>query len=168
MKKLCMILIPLCFCSSAQAESFNFEPVYVGGGISSNQLDGFDNATGYQLFAGYDFDYKLGLFTTSIEAGYMDSGDFDLDLNAPGFTFSPPSDNATGAWVSANIAYPVNETFELLGRAGYDFGDDDGALLGLGVEYQASKKIGIRAEYITRSEIDSLQVNIVYYPQWTK
>jgi len=168
MKKFGLILAPLCFCSLSHAEGFNFEPLYIGGGISSNRLDGFDNATGYQLFAGYNFEYMLGPVTTSVEAGYMDSGDFDLDLTTPGFTFSPPSDNATGAWLSANFGFPVNESFELLGRIGYDFGNDDGALLGVGVEYQASKKMGIRGEYITRREINSLQVNFVYYPRWLK
>jgi hypothetical protein len=168
MKTSWLILAPLCFGSLAHAEGFNYEPLYIGGGLSSNRLDGFDNATGYQLFAGYNLDYMLGPVTTAVEAGYMDSGDFDLSLPTPGFAFSPPSDNATGGWVSANFGFAVNERFECLGRVGFDFGDDDGALLGVGVEYKPAKQFGIRGEYIARREINSLQVNVVYYPGWSK
>ena len=168
MKKSWVLLVPLCFCGLARAGDFNYDPFYIGGGLSSNSLDGFEDATGYQLFAGYNLDYMLGPVTTAVEAGYMDSGDFDLSLSAPGFSFSPPSVEAKGAWASVNLAYPINESFELLGRVGYDFGDDDGALLGIGIEYLPTTQFGIRGEYISRQVTESLQINVVYYPRWLK
>lgn len=70
------------------------------------------------------------------------------------------------AWASANLAYPVNESFELLGRVGYDFGDDNGALPGTGIEYSPLSQLGIRGEYVSRRETESLQINVVYYPHW--
>jgi hypothetical protein len=161
-----LILLPLCFCSITYAEGFNVNKLYIGGGASSNRLDGCDNATGYQLFAGYDMDLLLGPVTTAIEMGYMDSGDFDLELNVPGFNFSPPSVDAKGLWSSANFAYPVTETFEFLARIGYDFGDDDGVLFGFGAAFSVIQQLAIRGEYISRQETDSLQINLVYSPDW--
>jgi hypothetical protein len=53
---------------------------------------------------------------------------------------------------------------ELLGRAGYDFGDDDGFLFGIGGGYIVNKNLKLRLEYVWRDNVDSLQFNVVFYP----
>ncbi|MDH5426259.1 MAG: porin family protein [Gammaproteobacteria bacterium] len=159
MKKTALLLLMMSYHGAAQAESFDFSQFYIATGLSVNKLDGFDNANGYQLLIGYDLQYSVGAASTSIEAGYMDSGDFDLTLAG---LSSPPSTKAKGGWVSANISYPLDDHFKLLARGGYDFGNDEGALLGTGVEYHLSEPFNIRAEFISRDETDSFQINLTY------
>lgn len=166
MSRLWLLIVVSCFYGLTHAEVFDVNNLYIGAGISSNRLDGFDNATGYQLFAGYDLDVPLGPLTTAIEVGYMDSGDFDLQLNVPGISISPPSVDAKGAWASANVAYPFTEAFSILARIGYDLGDDDGVLFGAGAAFSIIPQLAIRGEYVSRRETDSLQVNLVYSPRW--
>ena len=56
---------------------------------------------------------------------------------------------------------PVGEKINLLARAGLDFGDDDGLMIGGGIGLPAGNKMDIRFEYVVRDNIDSLQANIV-------
>ena len=150
-------------CNFANAETLQFTDVYYGAGLSSNEADNFDDAAGYQIFSGYDFGYKLGPFSTAIEAGYMNSGDFDYSRNT---SFGPIqfSTEAKGVWASGHVAYAFAGAFNALGRVGYDFGDDDGVLFGAGVDYRLSNRFALRAEYIARDTINSLQFNVVYFP----
>ena len=161
MKKTGLFLILVLGCSGVvQADGIDLSRLYIGTGLSVNKLDGFDNATGYQVYAGYDLNYPIGAVTTSIEVGYMDSGEFDLILS--GLPLPPPSTQAKGSWISANLSYPINDAFNLLVRGGYDFGNDDGLLLGTGVEYNMSEQYRIRGEFVSRDEIDSFQINLAY------
>lgn len=163
MKKLAIILTAV-FCLPAQAGSFDINNLYAGGGIGFNSIDGADDATGFQAFAGYNFYEDKGPVTVSAEAGFMDSGDFDFTVNIPGVPSVTTSTDASGLWVSATALYSINESFSALGRLGYDFGDDDGALLGIGVEYDFKQQpFGLRGEYVMRDNIDSLQINFVYF-----
>jgi hypothetical protein len=145
----------------ANAADFKFSDIYYGAGVSSNETDYFDDANGYQIFAGYEFDFELGPFITAVEAGYMDSGDFELNVNTTAGNVQLTTE-AKGAWVSGHVAYKFTDAFGVLGRVGYDFGDDDGVLYGPGLEYHLAKSFALRAEYIVRDVTNSLQLNLVY------
>lgn len=161
-----LLLLVACFTGSAGAQGFDTSRLYVGGGLSVNQLDGFEDATGYQLLVGYDLDYRLGSISSYVEMGYMDSGEFDLQLGFPGSVTASVSTEAQGIWVTGNVVYPLNPSIDLMARAGYDGGDDDGMLLGVGLAYGLAEKYVIRAEYVVRDETESLQLNLLYFPGW--
>lgn len=132
--------------------------LYAGGGLSSNSADGLNgNATGFQFFLGYDLKgVKLGKANVAVEAGYMDSGDFDGCY----FNFGCGSDSATGLWATGVVLVPVANQLDFIGRLGLDFGDDDGLMFGVGLGYAVDKTIQLRGEYVIREDIDSLQANI--------
>jgi len=46
--------------------------------------------------------------------------------------------------------YMVAPQWELLGRLGYDFGDDDGVMVGIGGGYILNKNLKLRLEYVMR------------------
>jgi opacity protein-like surface antigen len=145
----------------AVAQEFKQDNAYVGAGIGLNSVDvsGADDAIGFQIFAGYRLDMvNVDPVKLAVEIGYMDSGDFEVDT--PFGTFE---DNASGIWLTAVAAYPLNQELNLLGRLGLDFGDDDGPMLGVGIGYTASRQIEVRGEYVIRDDIDSLQANVVYH-----
>jgi opacity protein-like surface antigen len=131
---------------------------YVGGGVSSNRLGGFDNATGFQLFAGYEFtNLRTGAAAIMGEFGYFRSGDFERRQLDP---LLPDKVSADGLWASAVMTYPLADRFLLLGRIGLDFGDDDGLLLGAGIAYRFNPTLDLRGEYVARPDVNSLQANI--------
>ncbi|HEX5513307.1 MAG TPA: outer membrane beta-barrel protein [Gammaproteobacteria bacterium] len=144
---------------SALAQGFNQDNLYAGAGISLNSLSGFDDAVGFQIFGGYKLDtLNLDPVKLAVEVGYMDSGDFEAN-----YWFGKVEANVSGVWASAVASYPLTPELNLLGRLGLDFGDDDGLLLGAGVGYTVSKEIELRAEYVIRDNVDSLQANFVYH-----
>lgn len=151
----------ICLPGIANAADFKFSDIYYGAGVSLNETDYFDDATGYQIFAGYEFDFKLGPFITALEAGYMESGEFELNVNTTAGNVQLTTE-AKGPWVSGHVTYQFTDAFGVLGRLGYDFGDDDGALYGLGLEYHLAKSFALRTEYIVRDVTNSLQLNLVY------
>jgi hypothetical protein len=163
MKKIILSIcfFTLWFSGTAWADGFGFSDVYYGAGVSSNETEIFDDATGYQVFAGYEFDRKLGPLTMGVEAGYMDSGEFERTYNTNRGEVRLATE-AKGGWVSGHLAHAFTDAFGVIGRAGYDFGDDDGALLGVGGEYRFLDGFALRAEYIARDVTDSLQLNLVY------
>jgi hypothetical protein len=131
---------------------------YVGGGVSSNRLGGFDNATGFQLFAGYEFtNLRTGAAAIMGEFGYFRSGDFDRRQLDP---LLPDDISADGIWASGVLTYPLADRFLVLGRIGVDFGDDDGLLLGGGIAYRFNPTLDLRGEYVARPDVNSLQANI--------
>lgn len=148
---------------TARAGDFTLTDIYYGAGISSNETDGFEDATGYQVFAGYDFGEIFGPLSTVVEIGYMDSGEFEHQLSTASGDARLITE-AKGPWASGHLAYAFTDAIEVLGRAGYDFGDDDGALLGAGIGYHISKRFTLRLEYVARDVTDSLQLNMVYRP----
>lgn len=144
------------------AEGLQQENLYLGGGININSLSGFDDATGFQFFAGYDLDMvDLGPFSMAVEAGFFDSGSFDQTYVFNGQSYTVSGD-VSGLWANAVFSYPFNPRANLIGRAGLDFGDDDGPMLGFGVGYSMMKGFDVRGEYVIRDNVDSLQANIVY------
>lgn len=122
----------------------------IGGGVSSNSLNGISgNELGFQFFGAYNLN-QINLMDgvlSSVEAGYMDYG-FNTESG--------------GVWGSYVIDGNISGKFRWLARLGYDFGDDNGLLLGGGVGFVMNKKMGLRLEYVVRDNLDSLQFNFIY------
>jgi hypothetical protein len=161
MKKIAlgMALLASAGIAQAQGQGFNEANLYFGGGLSSNDLDGFGgNATGFQIFAGYDLDMvDLGAVKSAVEVGYMDSGEWEECT--PFFCVKA---DATGLWANYVASYDFSPNLSGIGRLGLDFGDDDGLMFGVGVGFKVAPQIDIRGEYVIRDHIDSLQANLVY------
>ena len=158
MKKLSILAASVLFAFNVQAEGFDAKQIFFGAGISNNDVGFADDATGFQIFAGMPIPVNMGKAKLSGEVGYMDSGDFEQTLPFGGGIVS---DDAKGIWANAVVEVPVGKSINLLGRAGLDFGDDDGLMIGGGIGIPVSNKIDIRVEYVIRDNIDSLQANIV-------
>jgi opacity protein-like surface antigen len=164
MKKLSLVFIILLYVFNAHAEEsskivIDTKNFYFGGGLGLNSLSGIeiDDGLGYQLFAGYVLPVNMSEAALSVEVGYMDSGNVDVNRRGRG-----SDEKAKGVWSTAVISFPLKDRFSVLARAGLDFGDDDGFMFGGGVGYQANKKIELRAEYVVRDNIDSLQFNALW------
>ena len=143
---------------TVQAEGMKLDAkrFYAGGGLNFNSLPGVGSSRGFQFIGGYEFAFKLNEdITTSLELGYMDSGNFDR-LNTAG-----DADEASGLWVAAVESVPLGNKTDMLVRFGYDFGDDDGFLLGTGLQYKFDTKLALRMEYVTREHVNGLQVNVL-------
>ncbi len=136
------------------AEGIDAKRLYLGGGFGFNSLPGVGSARGFQFFGGYDFDFKLNDdISTALEIGYMDSGDFDR------YKTSGSIGDVIGVWAAVVESVPLTSKVDLLGRFGYDFGDDDGLLLGAGLQYKFDTKVAMRMEYVAREHVNGLQVN---------
>ena len=150
MKKVIWLLVMLVVSSNVNAETFNSKKLYVGAGIALNQ-----GATGFQVLGGYNFDFRINEdISSAIELGYMDSGDFD-GLNGGG-----KADGAKGLWVSMVERVPLTRRANMMARLGFDFGDDDGLLLGAGLEYKFDTRVSLAMEYVAREHIGGLQANV--------
>ena len=156
MRKLSLLFISMLFVFNVQAEGLDANKLYVGGGLGYNDI-GYDEALGFQLFAGLPIPVKMGNARLLGEVGYMDSGNFDRTVGG----FGTASSKAKGIWANAVVEIPAGEKINLLARAGLDFGDDDGLMIGGGVGIPAGNKMDIRFEYVVRDHIDSLQANLV-------
>lgn len=163
MKSIISLLVLGLSANLASANQFDASQVYFGGGLSLNSLSGYDDAIGYQAFGGYPLDVDLGGGKLSVEVGYMNSGDFETTFDFFGTPVTVETD-ASGIWGTAVGEWEINDGLNLLGRIGMDFGDDDGLMLGGGVSYNMSNNLDLRGEYVIRDNIDSLQINVVYYP----
>jgi hypothetical protein len=153
-------LVAIVFSSTAAAQKFDQRKLFFGAGLSSNSVDGADNnPIGFQFFGGYNFGELAPKFQMDAEVGYMDSGKFKT--SAFGFT---AESSAKGLWATAVPRYMITPQIELIGRLGYDFGDDDGLMVGVGGGYIVNKNLKLRVEYVIRDNIDSLQFNVVFYP----
>ena len=143
--------------SVAAAQGFDNRRLYFGGGLAQNSVSNYDNATGFQVFGGYNFPALARNFYVDAEAGYMDTGNFKR-------TAPTVENKAKGVWGSGVARYMVAPQVELLGRLGYDFGDDDGVMFGIGAGYIVNKNLKLRGELVFRDTVDSLQFNVVFYP----
>lgn len=152
--------LSLALAGPAAADGF-----YAGGGASVNELtsdgsDGFDSATGFQAFAGYDFGSVFGtdLLGLRLEGGYFSSGDFDNDT-ALGTVTQPA---AEGIWAAGVLDVNLTDSFSVFGRAGFDGGDDDGPLAGVGAALDIGSSLRLSGELVSRENIDSVQFNVSY------
>ena len=143
--------------AEAQSQGVDAEQFYVGGGLGFNSLPGAGSATGFQLIGGYEFKTKLNDdITSTLEIGYMDTGNFDHINNTSN------NNDVSGAWVAMLESVPLSRKADMLARLGYDFGDDDGLLLGTGLQYKFTTKIAMRMEYVARQHVTSLQANVLF------
>jgi opacity protein-like surface antigen len=154
MKKIIPLLGLLLLVTQVNAADVSTRQIYFGAGIGFNSVDDnyYNNsdAVGLQLFAGLPLETKLSSADLAVELGYMDTGDFDR------------GGSADGVWTTLVASLPMNNDLKLLGRLGYDFGDDDGLMVGAGVGIPLSNGMDIRVEYVIRDHIDSFQINLVY------
>ncbi len=157
MKKIIFILTLMFLVSSANAEGVvNAKRIYVGGGLGFNSLPGYGSARGFQFIGGYDFEFKLNEdISSALEIGYMSSGDFD---QYKGFS---SNENVKGLWAAMLESVPLSSKTDMLVRLGYDFGDDDGFLMGTGMQYKFDTKLSFRMEYVARQNVNSLQANVL-------
>ena len=154
-----VVLLATSFASVAEAQGFDQRRLFFGAGLSSNSISGADNATGFQFFGGYNFGEFAPKFQVDAEVGYMDSGKFKKDVFG-----QTVHDSAKGLWATGVARYMVAPQVELIARLGYDFGDDDGLMAGIGAGYIVNPHLKLRAEYVVRDNIDSIQYNLVFYP----
>lgn len=161
MKKLIPLLGLLLVATQTNAADLNTKQIYFGAGVGFNSIDNNNNfnsnfnnndsdAVGFQLFAGLPLTVDMGSAALAVEVGYMDTGSFDN------------GGSANGIWSTAVASLPLNNSLKLLGRLGYDFGDDDGLMAGAGVGFALASKVDMRIEYVVRDHIDSLQANLVF------
>jgi hypothetical protein len=159
MRKIIILLALLSFVSSVNAESeavVDAKRIYVGGGFGFNSLPGVGSARGFQFFGGYDFNFKINEdISTALEIGYTDSGDFDQ------FNGLNSNLNAKGLWAAAVESVPLSSKTDMLVRLGFDFGDDDGVLLGAGMQYKFNTKLAFRMEYVARQNINGLHADLL-------
>ena len=157
MRKIIFLLALMSLVSNVNAEgAVDAERIYVGGGLGFNSLPGFGSARGFQFIAGYDFKFKINEdISTALELGYMDTGDFDQYKGANS------NEDVKGLWFAAVESVPLSRKTDMLVRLGYDFGDDDGFLLGTGMQYKFNTKLALRMEYVARQNVNSLQANVL-------
>ena len=140
----------------AQAEGLDTKRIYFGGGLGFNSLPGVGSSRGFQFFGGYDLKLILNEdISSALEIGYTDSGKFEQ------FTAAPKTDAAKGIWLSMVESVSLSNKADMLARLGYDFGDDDGLLLGAGMQYKFDTKVAMRMEYVTREHVNGFQVNVL-------
>jgi hypothetical protein len=140
-----------------QAEELSADRLYLGGGFNFNDVSSRGSATGFQFFGGYEFKFKWNEdISTALEVGYMDSGNFDHYKARNG------NKDAKGVWAAVLESVPLSNKTDMLVRLGYDFGNDDGVLLGTGLQYKFDTKLAFRMEYVARQHVNSLQANLLY------
>ncbi len=151
------MLVLMSLAASVNAEGvLDAKRVYVGGGLGFNSLPGYGSARGFQFIGGYSFSAKLNEdISSALEFGYMDSGNFDQ------YKGSSSNERVKGLWASMVESVPLSSKTDMLARLGYDFGDDDGFLLGTGLQYKFNTKLAFRMEYVARQNMNSLQANVL-------
>ena len=134
---------------------------YLGGGVGFNTASG-GNGNGIQILGGYQFDFKLnGDISTALELGYMDSGTFSAKNFATDRS-GKINDEAKGVWLNVVETFPIGNRVEGLARLGFDFGDDDGLMVGAGMGYNFNRNWLLRSEYVIRDHINSFQFNLLF------
>ena len=154
--------------NSYAAEIFNTDAVYAGGGLSVNSLSDSDFSRGYQVFAGLPLNVEFANVKSAVEVGYMDSGDISTCtdhqiVNGIVIPSTCVKENVAGVWLNYVATMQLTDSFKGIARAGLDFGDDDGVMVGVGAEYGVTDKIDLRGEYVSRDTLDSVQMNLVYH-----
>jgi len=162
-KKATIVLALAAAAISAQAQTA--KTFYVGGDLGNTQVDdtlpNLDKLS-YGVFGGYKFNDNF-----AAEVGYrhlLKASVYGIDLNG------------TQTAVSVLGMIPVTKEFQVFGRLGYNkltasasaggrtySADTNGALYGVGVNYQFNDKIGARIEYQrVASDTKNLSVGVHY------
>jgi opacity protein-like surface antigen len=147
------------------AQGLDSKKLFFGAGLSSNSMSGTDSALGYQFFGGYNFGEVQHRLNLDLEVGYMDTGNMKSTVCLPLVGCVSTEAKAKGLWSTAVARYSLSPSIELLGRLGYDFGDDDGLMFGVGLGFPMSKQLTLRGEIVERDHVESLQFNAVFHFQ---
>src|SRR3970040_1856250 len=153
--------------SVASAQGFDPKKVFFGAGIGFNEVSGSDKGTGYQFFGGYGFGEIAKNVYLDAEVGYMDTGKMEKETCVTFFGTSScvkADAKAKGLWANGVGRLMVAPNIELIGRAGLDFGDDDGFMFGIGAGYHVNRNMKLRFEIVERENVSSMQFNFVYTP----
>lgn len=159
-----MRLLPLACVCLMSASPVAAEGFYAGFGLNNNSYEAegsdFDTAVGYQAFGGYDLGNVFGpeWLTLAVEGTYFDSGEFEQDTVHGTVNIG----SASGVSASAVLGFALTDSFGFTARGGYDAGDDDGPLLGVGIDWKIGQRFGLGGELVGREHVDSFQVNMRY------
>jgi hypothetical protein len=173
LKQIGMLALVLCAMGAAShalaqkgksSGGFDSGKLFYGAGLSMNEVSGSDTGTGFQIFGGYRFGEFAPKWQADVEVGYMETGNMNVEVCVPPFGCASASGEAKGLWATGVARYMAAPQVELLGRAGMDFGDDDGFMLGFGAGYILNRKWKLRGEYVVRDNVDSTQFNVVFTP----
>lgn len=125
--------------------------------ITSGSVDGKDTA--WKLFGGYMFSRNLG-----IEGAYVDLGEVSYSGEFFGLPVTGGKVGITGFSIAALGNLPINEQFSVFGKLGLflweaeasditggvpfsDKTDGTDLMFGIGLAYQFTRNLGVRAEY---------------------
>jgi len=146
--------------SVASAQSFDTKNLFFGGGLSQNKISGGSGSgMGYQFLGGYTFGQVAPQMRVDAEVGYQDATVKACDPFGFGICGNA---HVKGLWATGVARYRVAPQIDLIGRAGLDFGDDDGFMWGVGGGYLLNRNSQLRLEYVVRQNVNSLQFNFVY------
>ena len=167
-----LALVAAAFPSLTAAQGFDVGKLYAGAGLSQNRITGSMSgvgksgaALGVQAFAGYQFAEVIPKLHIDGEVGYLDSGDMKTDVTAcgpiVGCVTTTVKTRAKGPWVTGVVRYMISPNILAIGRAGHDFGDDNGFMFGAGIGFILTRKLTARLEFVERQNTQSLQANAV-------
>lgn len=144
--------------------------------ITSGPVDGKD--TGFKVFGGYMFNRNLG-----VEAAYVNLGEVSYSGSFGPFPVVGGKVELTGFNIAALGSFPINEQFSVFGKLGLFIWDveasdvtggvpfsakTDGTDIsfGLGVGYNFTRNLGVRAEWerfkLDEADSDLLSIGIVW------
>ena len=126
----------------------------IGAGISSNSIDDDDLDEDDEIVFQFFFAYDL------IEVNLMEGVNSSIELGLMDYGYKRDS---TGVWGTYTVDGIISGDLGWLARAGFDFGDDSGLMVGAGLGYIADERTELRFEYVARDEGDSLQFNYLYH-----
>ena len=140
--------------------------------ITGGSVDGTDSA--FKIFGGYMFNRHFGL-----EAAYVDLGEATYSGNFLGLPVTGGRVELSGVNISALGALPIGERFSLFGKIGLFMWDaeasdttggvpfsaqQDGTDLsfGIGLGYQFTRNLGVRAEWemFTTEDAESSLISV--------
>ena len=125
--------------------------------ITSGSVDSKDTA--WKIFGGYMFNRHFG-----VEAAYVDLGSVSYSGNFGGVPVTGGNVDVSGINIAALGSFPINEQFSIFGKLGLFLWDveasdttggvpfsasDDGSDIsfGIGVAYNFTRNLGVRAEF---------------------
>jgi OOP family OmpA-OmpF porin len=144
--------------------------------ITSGSVDGKDTA--FKLFTGYMFDRHFG-----VESAYVDLGEVSYSGAFSGDLVTGGKVEVTGFNIAALGSYPASDEFSLFGKiglfiwewratdttAGAPFSTKDHGTdisFGLGVGYNFTRSLGVRAEWerfrLDDADADLLSIGIIW------
>ena len=173
--------------SSARIDNAGITSALRRAGFTTSSITSNDSDTGFKLFGGYKYNKNFAL-----EGGYFDLGRFGFTATTvPAGTLNR-NIKLRGLNLDAVGILPINERFSAFGRAGLNYAEarnsfsgtgrvvvlnsnpskrDINYKLGLGVQYDFTEAVGMRAEVEryrindavgNKGDVDLVSVGLVY------